>query len=339
MVPEGYHSVPSGEQLKAFLQEYKAHCVEIYSDGRTQMSLDIDGTLTSSKFTKIIPKSKKNFQKVKDAKVRDLQIQGSSTVLQNVNALSAEIALGNEAVRLQNCEIGFLRLVGGESHPECTVEIINCSLAFIWVSASMQVRDLVVENSVFSRFDLRKIEDRAPEHIRIKHTPVLSMRDTFSRMYGLAVNAGNSHTAHVIRSEELAQEQRTARNSYKALLFLWGLFADYGGAPFRPLVWALGATVLLFVFFMLTGTSVAGDEQLGWRQLLVESEGRKDEILRAIIGCLESGFSPLSAFSYRQLIVPDSLLGGFFKAAISYFSLAMVLLSGFSLRRRFRSFQ
>ena len=327
------------KQLDEFLQKHQKECIDLEMSGENQLSLVVDGSSATKNFRSISVRADRKSHSLKSIKARNIYIEGRDILLRGVRALDVQISLRNGRVKVQDCEIGLLRLLGNSDYSECKIDVIDSSFIYIWSSASMNVRDIDIINCSFSRLDLRQIEEKLPDDIRKKYPTPLSMRDTFSAIYRLAVSGGNSSTAHNIRAEELAQEYRSARGSYKVLLFLWWLFADYGASPFRPLVFALGATFLLFLYFLFLGTAVVGDQHLGWRKLLTDAEGITDDVLRAIVGCFESALSPLSAFSYRQLIVPKTLLGAFLKATISYFALAMVILCGFSLRRRFRSFQ
>jgi hypothetical protein len=86
------------------------------------------------------------------------------------------------------------------------------------------------------------------------------------------------------------------------------------------------------------GTTVSEANLIGWRADLMEAEGLMDDVLRSIIGAVEGVVSPLSVFSTRQLIVPSSFSLAIAKVVHGYFSISMLLLSGFGLRRRFRQF-
>jgi hypothetical protein len=101
---------------------------------------------------------------------------------------------------------------------------------------------------------------------------------------------------------------------------------------------------MFFAMFLMggllycSGTSLglSKDQIIGWRVLLEDSEMHCGAFSRAVAGTFEGIVSPLSVLSLRRMVVPDQSWVAIIQVLYGYFCLTMVLLFGFSVRRRFK---
>jgi hypothetical protein len=199
----------------------------------------------------------------------------------------------------------------------------------------MKVRDVKLNNVTF----ITSYEKNSPEYGEEKlRAPELD-RASFGFLHDWAVKAGNAEVAHLARGTELAIERRTANGRVERyILSMWSLFANFGLSPMRPFLWMLTAMFVMWSTLYCTGSSVAlpKDHLVGWRSILLDSGEYSGASRRAVAGVLEGTVSPLSVLSPRRMIVPDKTWVAGLQVLYGYFCLAMVLLIGFAIRRRFK---
>lgn len=239
----------------------------------------------------------------------------------------------HEAV-IKDCVIGTLELKNG-NRIEGDLELENCTILCLRFPKEISLRDIRLKNCTFVDSYEKPLEK--DEDIKLIHPR--PDRASFGFLHDWAVKAGNSEIAHMARGKELAIEQRTATSIFERLvLSLWGGFGNFGLSPLRPILWMIAAMVAMCGILFFTGTSLglSEDQVAGWRVYLMDSKTHSGALTRAISGALEGSISPLSIFSPRRMIIPDETIVAGLQVVYGYFCLTMVLLFGFSVRRRFK---
>jgi len=239
----------------------------------------------------------------------------------------------HEAV-IKDCVIGTLELKNGDK-TEGDLELENCTILCLRFPKEISLRDIRIKNCTFVDSYEKPLEK--DENIKLVHPR--PDRASFGFLHDWAVKAGNSEIAHMARGKELAIEQRTATSIFERLvLSLWGVFGNFGLSPLRPILWMITAMAFMCGILFCTGTSlgVSEDQVVGWRMYLLDSKTHSGALTRAVSGALEGSISPLSIFSPRRMIIPDERIVAGLQVVYGYFCLTMVLLFGFSVRRRFK---
>ncbi|WP_141104891.1 hypothetical protein [Thioclava sp. IC9] len=163
-------------------------------------------------------------------------------------------------------------------------------------------------------------------------------RESYAQLNNWAEKKGNSKLAHFARGHELSIEKEDAERAEKFFFVLWSSLSDYGLSFWRPLIILFLTLLLLSTLLFATGTTLFRSDinsYAGWQGSMVGNSLAAQSI-RALVGSIEGIFSPFSLFSARRLVVPCQPWVAFIQFFVSYFSIGLVFLFGFAVRRRFK---
>lgn len=326
--------VTSFSQLCEQIEESKGKPISFRDTSQIVGNLfDIDGgRFFGSKFSQ--------FRSLNATKVRlsnfsaqKIELRGADIILENISSFDLKILPGSGSVRMSNCTIGTLSI--DVSSGDVVIE--NSNVLTLRTPRELKMRDFILKGVVFSLKTEREFQIDPDLRLEL---PKLE-RTSFGFLHDWAQKTGNSEVAHLARGHELAIERRLAQSFFERfVLASWGLFANYGLSPLKPIIWMVVALFFMAVTIFLTDSSLALPESqiVGWRTILLDDPNQegKGSIYRAFAGAMEGTVSPLSVLSPRRMIVPNSSAVASIQVLYGYFCLAMVLLFGFSIRRRFK---
>lgn len=164
-------------------------------------------------------------------------------------------------------------------------------------------------------------------------------RQALSNLRNWAEGRPDGLTAHIARGAELAVETHEEKGFMKPVLCLWRIFGNYGLSPLRSIAWLVGLWLLMAGALLYTGTelgqSTSGGAEVGWRASLA-GEDWGAQISRAVVAASNNAINPFSVFSVRILVVPKDSFVAILMPIHGLISVGLILLTGFSLRRRLK---
>lgn len=304
---------------------------------RPSFGMEFDGSLYPCKMFNEFSFDNTFSQRIRNATVKKITISGPTVELTNVQSMFVQVRARGGEITIKDCEIANLQIQFPENDIECVIRLENSEIIALRLGSLPKVREVEIRSCRFARFEFSK-EELSSIGFVLNNDFRNRDRASFSFLHNWAVANGNAAIAHLARGEELAIELKTAVGLEKALLWFWGLFADFGKRPFLPMLWIFLSGLSLFATMAACGTSInlSPDQLSGWKKSLAVVEGVNDDLYRAAVGTIEATLSPLMVFSRFSLIVPDTFGAAVLKAVHGYFSISMIVLIGFSLRRRFK---
>ena len=305
--------------------------LDSYSD-----QVNLSGTLKSPLRFSNIDVSRSKSVTLSNAIARKVFLAPSELSIENFSTLDLTIRLSRGGVRLNNCNIGILEIQNAEPTGfSGDITIQDCTILVLRLPKNLAARNVEFRNVKFAT-DCEAL----PSQLRGETEKRLSLdRASFGFLHDWAVKSGNTEIAPLARGNELAIERRTATKGLERfILALWFIFGNFGLSPMRPIIWMFVAMIVMCVILFCTGTSLSipADELVGWRNALQDTKDYSGALARAAAGTLEGGVSPLSVFSSRRMIIPNSEWIAGLQVLYGYFCIAMFLLFGFSVRRRFK---
>lgn len=271
---------------------------------------------------------------VKNALIVESSQSGNAQIFENCKILKLTLNSNCRYVKIKNCKIGVLVLPGNA--PNFTIHIEGSNFCQVKVPATFEAADFKIKQCLFSgHFEKSRLLDRIKLGVSSARLPRLD-RQSFSNLQNWASRVGNSEVAHVARGNELRIETVEAKGIEKAFLVIWRFFGDYGLSPARPLIWLLVFTVILFAVLLCQGTVVLfSDLESGWQSTLIDGVG-SDSAYRSAVATFNNLISPWSFLSPRRMVQPATTFGIVSMGIHSALTVMLILLTGFSLRRRFR---
>jgi len=232
----------------------------------------------------------------------------------------------------KNSKIGKIEF--SASHFEIEIKLINCKILQLNLPKNVKIYSFFSQGCEFASKNIEIKHDESQEFF-----PKVD-RQAYSNLRNWAEEHSDGRTAHIARAAELAAETHEEQwGSTKLMLWLWRIFGNYGLSPFRPLAWLALFWVLMAGALFITGTEMglptgAGAE-IGWRTSLT-GENPDAKMFRAAIAAFNSAINPFSVFSVRNLIVPKDSTVAILMPIHGLISIGLILLTGFSLRRRLK---
>ena len=267
---------------------------------------------------------------------RSVVINSDKVSIANSDIFDLNVFLSKGSITLKNCTVGVLNLEHSKAGQDVEkISLNDCKILSLILPREIKARDVEIKNVEFV-----STYENVTEELSVNQLPQPTLdRASFGFLHDWAVKAGNSEIAHLARGNELAIERRTATKGLERfILSLWSLFGNFGLSPMRPIIWMFAAMIAMCIILFCTGTSLSipADELVGWRNALQDTEDYSGALARAAAGTLEGGVSPLSVFSSRRMIIPNSEWIAGLQVLYGYFCISMFLLFGFSVRRRFK---
>ncbi|WP_340238140.1 hypothetical protein [Sulfitobacter pontiacus] len=267
---------------------------------------------------------------------RSVIINSNKVSIANSDIFNLNVVLSEGSITLKNCTVGVLNLKHSKAGQDVErISLNDCKILSLLLPREIKARDVEIKNVEFV-----STYENVTEELSVDPLPQPTLdRASFGFLHDWAVKAGNSEIAHLARGNELAIERRIATKGLERfILSLWYIFGNFGLSPMRPIIWMFAAMIAMCAILFCTGTSLSipADELVGWRHALQDTEDYSGALARAAAGTLEGGVSPLSVFSSRRMIIPNSEWIAGLQVLYGYFCIAMFLLFGFSVRRRFK---
>lgn len=241
----------------------------------------------------------------------------------------------NSVIYINNSNIGVLDLRNSKEH--CSLKLVKCHISQLQVPNDLKIYSIHIMKCKFESKNIEVSYDPTFQR-NFQNLPRVD-RQAFSYLRNWAERNSDGFTAHVARGYELAAETHEERGFTKLMLYLWGFFGCHGLSPLRPLIWAVllfaGMATTLFVTGTDLGQTVQGESASGWFKAM-SGEGEKAQIYRSLILAFNSAINPFAVFGTRNLIVPENFSVAALMPFHGLLSLGLILLSGFSLRRRLK---
>lgn len=336
--PEGVLSYQDGSERANILSENCLKPISLTTSGYGPESAIWLTRLNSQprEFEKILALSQTVSHRIEDVRANEITLTGVECLLKNVECAKLQITARSGRIVIENCFIGDLLINFPEAEVELTIEISNSRIVGFWLANPPKIRDFSLINTTFARYKLK--HSFLAELDMLGHQAPRINRKSFALLHLWATANGNNETAHQARGEELALQLNSASGLFFAYLWMWGAFANFGLSPLRPVILMVIVAMISgsLMYFFGTEVGIPNSALVGWRTQLLEVDGIRDDLFRALIGSIEGIFSPLLSLSGRVMIVPDAFSVSIFKAVQGYFSVFLVSISAFSLRRRFR---
>lgn len=348
------HSARRGADYRAGNVHHLKESIQEAADQGTLAQTDIQLSLQGNAvelFSQVFPAGSAQ----RPASLGSLRISQSTDRARHISGTFANLSVGTlrlhaaQSIAFENCTIGRLSLTN-----VARVRLSNCTIGEFLFPSSDPGRDLHIEDStiVAFRVNLESCRDIALRNTRFARQYVKGSpddypeslryldRESFAELHKWAEQHGNTKLAHLSRAHVLTVEHAEAEQSEKVFFALWRLFSDYGLSYWRPLAWLSAASVVFFCALLCGGTFLAQDlspseSSSSWKTALL-GEALSAQIGRAVIGTLESISSPFSLFSGRRLVEATTGWVAAAQFGFGFFSLAMLFLFGFAVRRRFK---
>jgi hypothetical protein len=323
------------DQLNELIDAQNDHTFDLVPDSHSG-SLNVHPSAPRTPRFSLIRATSVGPVSLKNLLARLVVLKGGQVSIENAQIFDLRVHLSKDGIVLKNCTVGTLALFNPDGQAEIErIYIENCKILSLRLPRHLTARDVEIQNVEFiSTYekDCKALTDT------LERRPILD-RASFGFLHDWAVKAGNSEIAHLARGNELAIERRTATKGLERfILSLWSIFGNFGLSPMRPIIWMFVAMIAMCVILFCTGTSLSipADELVGWRNALQDTKDYSGALARAAAGTLEGGVSPLSVFSSRRMVIPNSGWIAGLQVLYGYFCIAMFLLFGFSVRRRFK---
>lgn len=148
----------------------------------------------------------------------------------------------------------------------------------------------------------------------------------------------NAQMANLIHSAELAVEREDDTRINRLLSRLYQLLSDFGSSALRPLIWLLVLSVTSFLLVLVfNGANLTADttNYVGW-QILFLREDLAGEVSKALYIALQPIVNPLGVFAAKPLLVPRFAWLAVRLTFQGLFSVVLIALMIFAIRRRFK---
>lgn len=271
---------------------------------------------------------------VSNALIFNASLSSRSLVYRSCKILNLNIRQDSHHVDIIDCSIGVLNLPAASDRMQIRIE--RCNVCQLQVPPKFEAKNLKISRCSFSgTYEKFRSQNNIQQGDLARNLPMLD-RQSFSNLQNWATKVGNSEVAHIARGNELKIETVEANGIERAFLLIWKFLGNYGLSPARPLVILLVLTAALFAVLLCQGTVVFDPEfKTGWQSTLIDGVG-SDNAYKSAVATLNNLISPWSFLSPRRVVQPATPLGIVAMGIHSAFTVILVLLTGFSLRRRFR---
>ncbi len=228
--------------------------------------------------------------------------------------------------KIENCRIGSLQI--GEFSPK-SLDITNCRIyAFTSFASEKIPTRFTLANCSFVTKAAPRSEAKQIKEIGYSDDFTLSIQ-AFRNLHKWASDYGMSDLAHQTRGWELALEQTLESHGVvKTALWLWGITNAHGRSPELSLFHLAWTTLALWGALWGLGTTAPATGPAWVADL--------SDMTRAGVAAFSNIITPYAALSPRALVQPANAFGAIAMALHGITSLSLILLTGFSLRRRFK---
>lgn len=260
--------------------------------------------------------------------------------------ISLSIVPLSKGLSLSNCTIGKLTIYG----PRMNVELRNCWIGCLSI-ASGCIQNLTVNGGGIASIDCPPADGSNPFLGSVQfsnvffptsqmHTALFENSQAYRSMHSHLMKLDNILTANQVRSLQLHSERRLENGVVAQFVnCFYGTFSSYGTNPGRPLmVLAFLYTITFVVTYHCDGGRLALPAEAYIGAYSVYLDGNGGWLNRSLILPAQSILNPFSMFfDVRRYVVPDTWQMGVWLTAQGILSDLMLLLSGISLRRRFKA--
>ncbi len=152
------------------------------------------------------------------------------------------------------------------------------------------------------------------------------------------LNLGNVPAASLVHAAELAVEREEEyTKTQKLMSILYQLFSDFGLSAFRPIGWLIALFLVSVILVWATdgATLLEGERYFGWRSIL-QWEDWLGSLWRALVMSAQPVANPIGIFRGGTLLVPEYTWLAIWLRMQTLFSIILVALFIFAVRRRFK---
>ena len=272
------------------------------------------------------------------------RFNNSNILLENlsINVLEIHGPVEKRLVIIENCEIKELQLKSNTS-----VSVKNSMIGTVEMYNESVIRYLKVENGCILNFDCPTPGKTNPINGPVifknvflpKNTRDYLLKDAqpYRNLRHFLREIENNQMSNFIHSAEMAVERENEPFVNKLVSYFYQGISDYGSSWFRPLVWLIALTLLSTAFiFCFDGAQVRPDISYeGWQSELV---GNNDcaKLKRSLYLSAQSTYNLFSLFRSQAIILPSNGLVAFLTWLQTIFSIIIIALMIFAIRRRFK---
>ena len=251
-----------------------------------------------------------------------------------------------KGLSLSNCTIGKLTIYG----PSMNVELRNCWIGCLSI-ASGCLKNLTVNGGGIASIDCPPSDGPNPFVGSVQfsnvffptskmHTALFETSQAYRSMHSHLIKLDNVLTANQVRSLQLHSERGQEKGAVaKFVNWFYGTFANYGTSPGRPLmvlVFLYAVTAALTYHYDGGKLTLPAEAYIGAYSVYLDGNG--GWLTRSLILPAQSILNPFSMFfDVRRYVVPDTWQMGVWLTVQGILSDLMLLLSGISMRRRFKA--
>lgn len=265
----------------------------------------------------------------------------AKTALDGINI--REIHLGCSSVELSDCIIGKLVIQRDSS---CKLTVSHCLIGELSIASnSLKQLNLVGgevgtfsvnwnsnENPIEGDSFLRNLFVATNEN----QNPYYVGPDALRKMRKVFDAKDNAAAAHQMHGLVLRAEREGDNGVIRFVSWLYGITADYGLKPGRPLLLMLALWALVAMTIYLMDGAILGIPDvsiIGWRDDLQDEDGR---LLRSLILPTQTLSNPFGVFGIRQTVIAANWLAQIVIFLQGLLSLALLATTAISIRRRFK---
>ena len=268
----------------------------------------------------------------------------SEVVLENllINHLQIHGPVEKSPVTIKNCNIKKVTLISNAS-----VCIKNSQIGTMEMINESAIGYLKVENGCILNFDCPTPGAKNPFNGPIifkkvflpKNTNDYLLKDAqpYRNIRHFLREIENNQMSNFVHSAEMAVERENEPVVNKLVSYFYQGISDYGSSWFRPLVWLITLTLLSAVLiYGFDGAQVRTDiSYQGWH---AEFVGKDDcaKFKRSLYLSAQSTYNLFSLFRNQAIILPSNGLVAFLTWLQTIFSIIIITLMIFAIRRRFK---
>ncbi len=255
--------------------------------------------------------------------VSDSSDSGKLITIENCKIKSLSLR-GNTKVFIRNTKIGTLRLKDANSVKFLKV-VKGCILDFDCFTPGR-------ENPFNGSVTLQKVflPKNTRDYLLKDAQPYRNLRHYLQKIE-------NTQMSNLIHSAEMAVERENEPFANKFVSYLYQWISDFGSSWFRPFLWFLLLTAFSCVLlYWFDGAQLrAGATHEGWHAELI-GDTNVAKFKRSLYLSVQSTYNLFGLFSNRTVILPSNSWVAVLTWLQSIFSIIIITLMIFAIRRRFK---
>lgn len=245
-------------------------------------------------------------------------------------------------ITIENCKIKELIL-----RPNSSVCINNSKIGTLVLRNESVIRYLKVENGCILNVDCPTPGKENPINGPVifknvflpKNTQNYLLKDAqpYRNLRHYLREIENNQMSNFVHSAEMAVERENEPWANKLVSYFYQGISDFGSSWFRPFLWLISLTLFsAILLFCFDGAEVRTEIKYeGWQSELVGDDG-VSKFKRSLYLSAQSTYNLFSLFRSQAIILPSNGVVAFLTWLQTVFSIIIITLMIFAIRRRFK---